>query len=118
MSTKSVVLFIEKNGAVPARDWLDEQPAKVQDKFVTRVEQLAEKGHRLGRPMAAHLGDQIYELRLRHQNVHYRILYFFAGDFIVSSHGLTKEKRVPPADIERAKSRRDRFDPRKNIYRR
>ncbi|MFW6158079.1 MAG: type II toxin-antitoxin system RelE/ParE family toxin [Planctomycetota bacterium] len=117
MSTKSVVLFVEEDGAVPVKDWLDDQPRKVQDKFVARVQQLAEEGHRLRRPLAAHLGDQIYELRVRHQNVHYRILYFFSGDYIVLSHGLTREKRVPPADIKRAKRRRDRFAPRNNVYR-
>jgi hypothetical protein len=38
------------------------------------------------------------------------MLYFFAGrSFVVISHGIVKERRVPPIEIERAIDRKKRF---------
>jgi putative component of toxin-antitoxin plasmid stabilization module len=49
------------------------------------------------------LRDGIYELRTRYGSVNYRILYGYAGQNIVLlSHGCTKEREVPKAEIERA----------------
>jgi len=56
------------------------------------------------------LRDGIYELRARHRNVHYRILYAFIGQNIVLlSHGFTKEKKVPDKEINRAVRNRDSY---------
>lgn len=88
-------------------DWLNEPPLKVQAKCIHRIERLSELGHELRRPEADLLRDGIYELRSSHQGVHYRILYFFAGKaVIVVSHGLTKERAVPPREIDTAVKRK------------
>jgi phage-related protein len=64
-------------------------------------------GHELRRPEADFLRDGIYELRASYQGVHYRVLYFFAGKaVVVLSHGLTKEKEVPPREIDQAVERK------------
>ncbi|MGH9406889.1 MAG: type II toxin-antitoxin system RelE/ParE family toxin [Terriglobia bacterium] len=48
-------------------------------------------------------GDPGYELRASYQGVHYRMLYFFHGRAaVVISHGITKEREVAPAEIDRA----------------
>lgn len=65
--------------------------------------------HALGRPHADYLRDGIHELRVRHSHVNYRILYFFCNDDIVLSHGFTKEREVPDAEIDRALRRRIDF---------
>jgi len=68
-------------------------------------------GHELRRPIADFLRDGIYELRVRHGRVNYRLLYFFHGNVAaVLSHGLTKEKRVPPREIEKAIERKRKFE--------
>ena len=72
-----------------------------------------------GRPEADFLRDGIYELRVSLQGVHYRILYFFLGTVAaVVSHGLIKERAVPPKEIDRAVERKKRFEvnPRKHTY--
>ena len=57
-----------------------------------------------------HLRDGIYELRAAYQRVQYRILYFFNGkDFVVVSHGLRKERQVPPIEIDRAIARKNKL---------
>ena len=78
------------------------------------------EGHRLRRPLADYLKDGIYELRPSHAGQHYRILYFFAGEkVIVLSHGLVKERAVPPTEIARALERRARYlrDPERHAFR-
>jgi phage-related protein len=114
-----VVFFQEADGTVPALDWLRSLPAKVRDKCVVKLERLAELGHELRRPEADFLRDKIYELRIGLRSENYRILYFFHGNTVaVISHGLIKERQVPPKEIDQAVQRRQRFeqDPKKHTY--
>ena len=118
MPPTEVVFFAEADGSAPVLEWLDELPAKVQDKCIVRIERLAERGHELRRPEADHLRDSIYELRVRSMRVNYRILYFFHEQRAVLSHGLTKEDVIPDAEIERAIARRRAFgrDPARHTH--
>jgi len=68
-------------------------------------------GHGLRRPEADLLRDGIYELRAKRGRVNYRILYFFHGrEITVLACGLSKEARVPDADIGRAVRRKVAFE--------
>ena len=118
MPPKKVVFFMESDGSAPFLDWLDGLPPKVQDKCKVRLERLRDLGHELRRPDAAFLRDDIHELRVRWGNVNYRMLYFFHGNEVVISHGLTKEDVVPDTQIDRAVNRRLRFekDPQAHTY--
>lgn len=116
MPNTEVVLFAEDDGSVPLLRWLDAQPAKVQDKCIVRIERLAELGHELRRPEADYLREEIHELRVSRQGVHYRMLYFFSGGKAVIFHGLTKEGRVPDRDIELAINRKARFELNPNMH--
>lgn len=118
MPRTAVLIFQEEEGSVPFLEWFENLPAKVQDKCRVRLERLAERGHELRRPEADYLRDGVYELRARHGHVNYRILYFFHGQAAVLSHGLQKEKRVPPGEIDRASARAARFhaDPEKHTF--
>ena len=72
---------------------------------------MRELGHELRRPEADFLRDGIYELRVSLLGVHHRILYFFHGNAAaVVSHGLVKERVVPPKEIDRAIARKKRFE--------
>jgi phage-related protein len=67
------------------------------------LERLAQLGHELRRPEADYLRDGIYELRVGLQGINYRMLYFFHGrEIVVISHGIVKERAVPPKEIEYA----------------
>ena len=119
MPETEVVFFKEEDGSVPLLKWLDEQPEKAQNKCIVRIERLEEMGHELRRPEADFLRDAIYELRASLQGIHYRMLYFFYEKIAVLSHGLTKEKEVPPKEIDKAIERKGRFEknPQKYTYR-
>lgn len=119
MPRTSIVIYQEKNGQVPLLMWLDGLPTKVQDKCIEKVERLEEKGYDLKRPHCDLLEQEIYELRARYQNVHYRILYTFVGrNIVLLSHGCTKEKRVPKRELNRAVRNRDNYaqDPKAHTY--
>lgn len=63
------------------------------------------------KPEADLLRDGMYELRASLQGVHLRIPYFFHGSAAaIVSHGIVKERAVPPKEIERAIERKNRFE--------
>ena len=122
MPQTRLLFFKETDGSVPVKDWLAELQGKNRKAFakcVERIQRLAALGHELRRPHADILRDGVYELRARHGNVNYRILYFFHGkDIAVLAHGLTKEDKVPDADIDRAVRRKVALEqnPKAHIY--
>lgn len=119
MPRTRIVLFKDDDGRVPILDWFNSLPEKALDKCTVRLERLAQLGHELRRPEADYLRDGIYELRVGLQHMNYRMLYFFHGNAAaVVSHGLTKEKAVPPKEINRAIQRKRKFeaDPKKHTH--
>ena len=76
-----------------------------------KLERLAERGHGLRRPEADYLRDSIYELRIGLSGINYRILYFFSGNTAaILSHGIIKERIVPPKEIDLAIKRKKQFE--------
>lgn len=117
MPETSVVFYKEKDGSQPFREWYDRQPKKVQDKCFRSLKYLEDFGYELRRPLADQLRDGIYELRVKHLRVNYRILYFFGGkQIVVVSHGLTKEGEVPSEEIDKALERKARYLSDPNSY--
>ncbi|MBI1387335.1 MAG: type II toxin-antitoxin system RelE/ParE family toxin [bacterium] len=105
-----LLFYREDDESIPLLDWMDELPKRARLKCLVRIERLKALGHEIRRPEADYLRDGIYELRASFQGVQYRMLYFFHGDAaIVVSHGLIKEKKVPPVEIERAMKRKQLF---------
>jgi phage-related protein len=105
-----VVFYREEGGSVPVLEWFATLPAKAQAKCLERIQFLAAVGHEARRPHADYLRDGIYELRAKWGTVNYRILYFFHETVAaVLAHGLVKEDRVPPKEIDWARERMKRF---------
>ncbi len=119
MAKTEVVIYQEQEGQVPLLNWLDSLSSIAQDKCIALIEKLAEMGYELRRPHCDILRDGIYELRARHRNVNYRILYAFIGrNIVLLSHGFTKEKKVPNTEINRAIRNRDNYiqEPQAHTY--
>jgi phage-related protein len=111
MPRTAVVFYQTADGTVPVLEWFDSLPDKVVDKCKLKIERLRDMGHELRRPEADYLRDGIYELRVRHQSVNYRLLYFFHGQVVaVLSHGLMKERVVPSKEIDKAIERKRNFE--------
>lgn len=119
MPQTRVIFYCEADGTVPLLRWLDSLHEKIREKCLFRIRRLAALGHELRRPEADFLRDGIYELRVGLRGRNYRMLYFFHGAVAaVLTHGLIKEDRVPPKDIERAIRRKQTLeqDPRRHTY--
>jgi phage-related protein len=111
LAATEVIYYQEEGGSVPVLEWFEGLPSKVLLKCQARLERLQLLGHELRRPEADFLRDGIYELRASYQGVHYRMLYFFYGrEAVVVSHGLAKERAVPPREIDVAVKRKARFE--------
>ena len=107
----NLVYYKEADGSVPVFNWIISLPAKVQDKLRFRITRLRNLGHQLRRPEADFLINGIYELRVSHLHIQYRILYFFHGrNAVVLCHGLRKTDVVPPKEIENAIERKKNFE--------
>ena len=122
MPQTEIVFYREVGGEVPVLDWLKglrRSDRKAYEGCVAAIERLAQFGHDLRRPTADFLRDGIYELRIKRGHVNYRILYFFEGrNLAVLGHALTKEDKIPEADLERALRRKKAFgaDPGAHSY--
>lgn len=82
---------------MPLRTWLDSLERRAQSKCLARLALLESLGHTLRRPIAEHLGGEIYELRARHHWLQLRMLYFFMGRGVaVVSHGFIKRAASVP----------------------
>ncbi len=119
MSETRVALYREEDGSCPFAEWFDELPAKVQDKCYLWLERLREMGHKLRRPKADFLRDEIHELRVRLGGVHHRILYSYPRHD--GGGGLSRSREragVPPKEIDHAVERKKRFEanPAKHTY--
>ena len=114
MPRTHVAFYREADGEAPVVDWLRdllETNAKAWSNCRARIELLAQLGHELRRPAADYLRDGVYELRAKQGHVQYRLLYFFHGRQVaILAHSLTKEDKVPEAEIERAMRRKKLFE--------
>jgi len=114
MPQTDVLFYMDDDGSVPVLAWLEElleREPKVFAKVRAKIALLEQLGHELRRPAADYLEDGIYELRTASQNVNYRVLYFFHGQNVaILAHGMTKEKKIPQADLERARARKNSFE--------
>ena len=115
MPATSVLFYQESEGEAPVVEWLDKLKRKNPKGFancVGRIRLLQSTGHELRRPSADYLRDGVYELRAKHRNVQYRILYFFHGQNVaVLGHSIIKKTNaVPNKDIDLAIERKKRFE--------
>jgi hypothetical protein len=105
MPPTDVIFYQEDEGDVPALEWLKRlrrADQRAYESCAAAISRLSDLGHELRRPLADMLRDGIHELRVRKGRVNYRILYFYHGrNLAILGHALTKEDKVPRADIER-----------------
>lgn len=114
MPRTEVIFYQEDEDYVPVLNWLRDLrrfDPRAYETCVAAIERLVEFGHELRRPLADFLREGIYELRIRKGRVNYRILYFFHGrNLAILAHAITKQDKVPKADIERTLRRKKAFE--------
>ncbi|MDJ0578246.1 MAG: type II toxin-antitoxin system RelE/ParE family toxin [Xenococcaceae cyanobacterium MO_234.B1] len=121
MPETQIIFYQEEDGTVPVVEWLKELKKKNPKGFINclaRIQQLQTSGHELRRPASDYLRDGIRELRAKHRNVQYRILYFFQGQNIaILAHAIIKKgSAVPNTDIEKAITRKNIFEQNPTVH--
>ncbi len=102
-----VTFYETAQGARPAEAWLRDQPVKAQARFAWVFNLLEEHGTSVKGPYVSHLRGKIWEVRVEHQKVQRRLLYFSAPERkFVMLHGFVKKtQKMPPKEIEVAEQR-------------
>lgn len=121
MPETQVIFYQDEDGTVPVVEWLNELKKKNPKGFINclaRIQQLQTSGHELRRPASDYLRGSIRELRAKHRNVQYRILYFFQGQNIaILAHAIIKKgSAVPNTDIEKAITRKNIFEQNPTVH--
>lgn len=117
MKEINVVLFKKENGEIPVQEWLDSLPVDAMIKCISVINHLHKKGYQLRRPIAAYLGNGIYELRIIWRHIQFRILYFFHGqEAVILSHGIEKKREVPKKEISKAITYKEQYLKNPNIH--
>ncbi len=98
----AVVFYETARGNRPTELWLAQQDTKVQARFARIFDLLEEHGTGVHEPYVAHLRDKLWEARLEHQRVQYRLLYFPAPHWLfVMLHGFVKKtQRTPSREMD------------------
>jgi len=113
MPSTEVYFYKEDDGRVPVLEWilaLREKNERAAKKCFGLVKLLKDFGSELRRPRSDFLRDGVYELRTEVGNVNYRILYGFVGkDVAILACGLTKERKTPELEIDRAAQRIEQY---------
>ena len=105
MPATELIFFQTLQGVVPMRSFLAElrRDRAAYAACWTAIEALRDCGRDLNRNNMATLRDGIYELRVTETKPQIRFLFAYVGqDVVLLTHGLTKERQVPSAEIDRA----------------
>lgn len=95
---KGVYYFVDKDGTIPVKEFIDSLTQKEQAKVYAYITELKKQGHNLRRPMADYLEDGIYELRPKNNRIFY---FFYLRDRAVLAHAIKKYvKRIPESDLK------------------
>lgn len=104
-SVLDVRFYVTESGTEPVRGWLHEL-APIDRKIIGEDIKTVQLGWPLGMPLVRHLGDGIWEVRIRLENRIARILFSIEGATMVLLHGfLKKQQATPKPDLDLAKDR-------------
>lgn len=108
MKDFEIISYTKDDGSVPVMEFIKSQPNKMQAKILIEIELLEEYGNEMEGKYTKHLGDGIFELRVKFASDITRILYFFhIGKKIILTNGFVKKtQKTPKKEIELAKKYR------------
>lgn len=107
----AIEYYVEDDGVVPVREFLNRLDKKTYARFQWSLGQLRARNIQAREPLVRHLEGKLWELREESQTNIYRIIYFFfSGRRIVLLHGFQKKtEKTPRREIETARSRMNHF---------
>ena len=111
MQEFEVVFYDKPDGSEPVREFLSSVDTKMRARILRMIDILAKNGTALRMPYSEHLGDGIFEIRIKSGSDISRVLYFFViGRKIVLTNGFIKKTtKTPKNEIETAKKYRSEY---------
>ena len=111
MTGCDVVYFRTERGDAPVEDYIRGLDLSTRRRYWRKIEYLKRLGRSLNQPHSKALGNDVYELRFRGADGHYRILYFFfTGQHAILTHAfLKKTGKTPKQELALAVSRMNIF---------
>jgi phage-related protein len=101
-----VTYYRTRDGAEPAREYIDSLDARTRAACQNYIERLAIFGPHLPFPSSSQVDGELRELRPDMGNLHYRLLYRRSDNIFVIVHAFLKPgKRIDPAEIAIAQTR-------------
>jgi phage-related protein len=96
------------HGARPVKDFLDALSVHAKAKVYAALDMLATEGNQLRLPKSRALGSGLFEMRIRHHEGPFRIVYCFRpGGKIVLLHGFVKRsEQIPAQELDLALARK------------
>ncbi len=103
--------YVEDNGRVPVREFLQSVDKETYARFLWSLEQVRVRNVMAREPLVRHIEGKIWEIREESRTNIYRILYFFfSGKRIVLLHGFMKKtQKLPGKELDIAMKRLVRF---------
>jgi phage-related protein len=107
------------NGKVPAREFIDSLDDRAAARIDAFIERLRTYGNRMEAKFVKKLSDHILELRVKHFDRIFRVLFFYQpGMLIVITSGFQKKtEETPPREITKAEQLRKLWMKYRNCYR-
>lgn len=105
----SVEFYMHSDGSLPALDWLDSQPLKMQVKFAVLFKKLGDIGKIFNEQKLKHLigTTQLFEFKADQGRI---LCFFFVGKRVILTHGfLKKSDKTPRVEIDRAEDIKCKF---------
>jgi phage-related protein len=95
------------SGGRPVHAFIEGLSKTAQPKVLAGLAMLEQHGNRLGLPMSRAMGHGLHELRVRHPEGPFRILYGFRpGRRVVLLHAFVKRtEQTPKGDLDLARAR-------------
>ena len=119
MSGEFTIEYVElPNGRIPAREFIDSLDDNASARVDAFIERLGAYGSRMEGKFVKKLTDDILELRVKHFDRIFRVLFFYQpGMLIVVTSGFQKRtERTPPGEIARAERLRELWMKYRNRY--
>ncbi len=92
------------NGRMPAREFIDAQDNVAGAKIDAAIDRLGVHGNRMPGNMVSKLADDIFELRVKHFDRIFRVLFFYQPGMliVITSCFQKKTQRTPDTELRRA----------------
>ena len=94
---QNVCYYMDDRRNKPIVEFIESLSFNEQTKVLAYIRELRKQGSNLRRPMAAYLGNDIYELRPKDNRIFY---FFYLKDNVVLVHAIKKKtKKIPINDL-------------------